>query len=110
MLYDIFKTNINNANLSYHTALYHTISFNSLHSAISLMPDVKFDVFFFNLVNHASHFCKILRIQNLCLFFLWPWWLQSYWQFCDFSLNKSSKIYPVTVLPDSTNWHLVFQI
>ncbi len=51
---------------------------------------------------------KILRIPNICLFFLYLLWLVSYWKFCDFSQSKSCKTYLRPMLPQgSRNWQLI---
>ncbi len=51
---------------------------------------------------------KILRITNLCSFFLQLQWLLSYQQFCVFSLNESCKTYLGPMLPPgSRNWQLI---
>ncbi len=43
----------------------------------------------------------------MCLFFLQLQWLLSYWQFCDFSQNKSCKTYLGKMLPsDGRIWLL----
>ncbi len=54
---------------------------------------------FFIQSNIHQNFSKILRIPNLCLFFLQLQWLLSFQQFCDFSINKSCKTYLRTMLP-----------
>ncbi len=50
-----------------------------------------------NLVKHTLKILKILRSPNLC-FFLQLQWSLRFQQFCDFSLNKSCKTYPGTMM------------
>ncbi len=55
-----------------------------------------------NLVQNTKKIiCKILKIPNLCSFFLWLWWLLRYKQLCNFSLHKSNTSYLGPVLPAS---------
>ncbi len=65
---------------------------------------------FLNLVKCTSKIYKILRIPNLCLFFVLQLQrLLSYWQICDFSPNKSRKTYLEPKLPPGTrNWQLIY--
>ncbi len=52
---------------------------------------------------------KIPRIHNLCLYFPLLQWLLRYWHFCDYSLNKNSKICPTPMLPPGLRfWELIY--
>ncbi len=51
---------------------------------------------------------KILRIENLFIFFIWSEGLLSYKQFCDIVLIKSCKIYLVPMMPPGgKNWQCI---
>jgi hypothetical protein len=43
----------------------------------------------------------------MCVFFLWLQLLLSYFQFCDFSLNKSCKTYPAHGVTWRQKWWLI---
>ncbi len=52
---------------------------------------------------------KKFRFPNLCLLFYLFQWLQSFWQICDFSQNKSCETYLGPMLqPGGRNWQLIY--
>jgi len=66
VLYEIFKTNMEPANLTYHTALYHTVPFILHQKAISLLPGLVF--YFVHLTMKSSKLLFLLfyRFDREC--------------------------------------------
>ncbi len=57
---------------------------------------------------YSKKFLNSKDSKSVLIFLLLQWWL-IYYQFCDFSLNKSCKTYPETKLPPGgRNWQHIY--